>query len=113
MMQPSVYNKPLPVDLTNLNLDGLGREVTQVVGRLQDRDTLSKDLKLIQSRGIPQRQLANLFNRTTRTIRRWKSGKHTPKELDHILLIRGIAKCIREREEEQRASGLRPQVVHC
>lgn len=111
MTQPAIYYKPSPVKLEDFNLGALGKEVDEVISRLEDKHIFSEDLMYIQNNGIRQVQLAILFNTTTRTIRRWNCGKHKPTKLSYILIIRRLAKCIREKEKAQREAVLKPQVV--
>ncbi len=111
MTQPVVYYKPPPVKLEDFNLGALGKEVDEVISRLEDKHIFSEDLRYLQNNGVQQVQLATLFNTTTRNIRHWNGGRHKPRKLSYILIIRRLAKCIREKEEVQREAVLKPRVV--
>ena len=113
MKQPTVYYKPAPVKLEEFNLLPLSLGINKVVSQLEDKQTFSQDLSYLQRNGISQAQLAILFNTTKRSIKYWKSGQFKPRKLSYILMIREMAKCLREREKAQRETGLRPQVVRC
>jgi len=113
MKQPTVYYKPAPVKLEEFNLLPLSLGINKVVSQLEDKQTFSQDLSYLQRNGISQAQLAILFNTTKRNIRWWKSGKHRPTNLSYMLMIREMAKWVREKEKAQREAGLRPQVVRC
>jgi len=108
-----VYIKPTPVRLEELDLITLGKEVTEITSRLEDKHAFSQDLLYLRSRGIQQKRLATVLNTTVRNVRYWQEGKHLPKKLRCYLIIRRLAKCIREKEEAQREAGSKPQVVHC
>lgn len=112
-MQPTVYYKPAPVKLEEFNLSALGKEVGGVVSRLEDKQTFSQDLKYLRRNGILQVQLATLFNTSIRNIQYWESERHKPRELSYMLMVREMAKWLREREKAQREAGLKPQVVRC
>ena len=112
-MTVEIYNKPSPIRLEELDFISLGKEVKDMSSRLEDKDAFSQDLYYLRSRGIRQKRLAVVLNTTDRNVRKWQEGKHLPKKLSHYLLIRRLAKCIREKEEAQREASLRPQVVSC
>jgi len=113
MTRVDVYIKPTPVRLEELDLFALGREVKEISTRLEDRHAFSQDLFYLRSRGIPQKSLAAFLNTTARNIQYWQREKHLPKRLGHFLIIRRLAKCIREKEKAQREAGSKPHVVHC
>ncbi|MBA7709472.1 hypothetical protein ES703_118390 [subsurface metagenome] len=113
MTQPTVYLKPAPVKLEEFNLLPLSLGINKIVSRLEDKQTFSRDLIYLQRNGISQAQLAILFNTCTRNIRYWKSGQFKPRKLSYMLMIREMAKWVREKEKAQREAGLRPQVVRC
>jgi len=113
MIGVDVYNKPAQVRLEELDLFTLGREVKEISTRLEDKHAFSHDLFYLRSRGIQQKQLAAFLNTTVRNIQYWQREKHLPKRVGHFLIIRRLAKCIREKEEEQREAGSKPQVVRC
>lgn len=111
MVEVEIHNTPAPVRLEELDLITLGREVKDMTSRLEDKDAFSQDLFYLRSRGIQQKRLATVLNTTVRNVRHWQEKKHLPKKLSHFLIIRRLAKCIREKEEAQREAGLKPQLV--
>lgn len=113
MTEVKIYNKPAPVRLEELDLITLGREVKDISSLLEDKDAFSQDLFYLRSRGIQQKRLAAVLNTTPRNVRKWQEKKHLPKKLSHFLIIRRLAKCLREKEEAQREACSKPQVVRC
>lgn len=113
MTEVKIYNKPQPVRLEELDLITLGREVNDMSARLEDKNAFSQDLYYLRSRGIQQKRLAAGLNTTPRNIQYWQEKKHLPKKLRHYLIIRRLAKCIREKEEAQREACSKPRVVRC
>jgi hypothetical protein len=95
-------------------LEGMVKYADEVITWLGDKESFRQDLKYLRQQGIRNKDLALLFNVTPVTISFWKAGFRFPENQNQrcIVIIREMAKCLREQNKVQRAAGLKPQVSY-
>jgi len=103
------YDTPLVIDAERV--EALRQEIDEKLAPLNDYDRFRQDIAYLRSRGIRQKQLAILLKVSQRTFRYWKSEAVTPRSPRHFLLVRMLAKTLRQQETERRAAGIKPSIT--
>jgi DNA-binding transcriptional regulator YiaG len=113
MTQAVVYTKTIVMPTAN-ELEGMIKYAEEIVTWLGDKDAFRQDLKYLRQQGIKRKDLAVLFNVAPVTISFWQAGFRFPENQNQrcIVIIRELAKCLREQNKAQREAGLKPQVSY-
>lgn len=106
----AVYYKT-SVSLDTESIRAISQEITELLSRLYNYTTFSRDLKYLKSQGITQKTLSGLLSISKRSIQYWRKGEVTPQNLYGFFMVREMAKRLREKERAQREAGLTPHVI--
>lgn len=106
----TVYYKST-VRLDRESVIAVHQEIGELLSRIYNPEAFNRDLKYLKSRGITQKTLVRILNISKRSIQYWKKGEVKPKTPYYFLMIRSIAKLLREKEKAQREAAIKPQVT--
>jgi hypothetical protein len=103
---------------TASELEHICNHADEVITWLEDKESFRQDLKYLRQQGIRNKDLATLFNVTEVTICYWRAGVCFPgyfpgsRNQRCIVIIREMARCLKEQNKAQREAGLKPQVSY-
>lgn len=106
----TVYYKS-PVTLDRESVIVVHQEISELLSRLYNHEAFNQDLKYLKSRGITQKTLISILNISKRSFQYWKKGEVKPKNPYYFLMVRRMAKQLREKEKAQREVSIKPRVT--